>query len=95
MIFLRPVLLRTPESAMALTMDRYEAIRAYQQESQPKQSLVLPDTGAPMLPEKPASAPGTANPKQLPLPVYPASSPVPGPANPPAPDAPASSPQGR
>lgn len=95
MIFLRPVLLRTPESAMALTMDRYEAIRAYQQESQPKQSLVLPDTGAPILPEKPASAPGTANPKQLPLPVYPASSPVPGPANPPAPDAPASSPQGR
>ncbi|PIM54634.1 type II secretion system protein GspD [Roseateles chitinivorans] len=89
MIFLRPVLLRTPESAMALTMDRYDAIRAYQQESQPKQSMVLPDTGAPILPEKPASAPGTTNPQQLPLPVYPASSPVPGPA------APASAPQGR
>ncbi|SFR89925.1 type II secretion system protein D (GspD) [Mitsuaria sp. PDC51] len=85
MIFLRPVLLRTPESALALTMDRYDAIRAYQQESQPKASMVLPDTGAPILPEKPASAP----PAQLPLPVYPASSPVPGPA------APASAPQGR
>ena len=89
MIFLRPVLLRTPESALALTMDRYDAIRAYQQESQPKASMVLPDTGAPILPEKPASAPGSTPPTQLPLPVYPASSPVPGPA------APASAPQGR
>ncbi|TXD79512.1 type II secretion system protein GspD [Mitsuaria sp. TWR114] len=89
MIFLRPVLLRTPESALALTMDRYDAIRAYQQESQPKASMVLPDTGAPILPEKPASAPGSTPPAQLPLPVYPASSPVPGPA------APASAPQGR
>ncbi|MBB3283066.1 general secretion pathway protein D [Mitsuaria sp. BK037] len=89
MIFLRPVVLRTAESASALTMDRYEAIRAYQQESQPKSSLVLPETGAPMLPEKPASAPGSTPPAQLPLPVYPASSPVPGPA------APASAPQGR
>ena len=89
MIFLRPVLLRTPESALALTMDRYDAIRAYQQESQPKPSMVLPDTGAPILPEKPASAPGSTPPAQLPLPVYPASSPVPGPA------APASAPQGR
>ena len=88
MIFLRPVLLRTPESALALTMDRYDAIRAYQQESQPKASMVLPDTGAPILPEKPASAPGSTPPAQLPLPVYPASSPVPGPA------APASAPQG-
>nr|WP_297384261.1 type II secretion system secretin GspD [uncultured Roseateles sp.] len=89
MIFLRPVVLRTAESASALTMDRYEAIRAYQQESQPKSSLVLPETGAPILPEKPASAPGSTPPAQLPLPVYPASSPVPGPA------APASAPQGR
>ncbi|MDH0864178.1 type II secretion system secretin GspD [Mitsuaria sp. GD03876] len=89
MIFLRPVVLRTPESAAALTTDRYDAIRAYQQEVQPKSNLVLPDTGAPMLPEKPASAPPVTSPSQLPLPVYPASSPVPGPA------APASAPQGR
>ncbi|MGN7871986.1 type II secretion system secretin GspD [Roseateles sp. 22389] len=68
MIFLRPVLLRTPESALALTMDRYDAIRAYQQESQPKASMVLPDTGAPILPEKPASAP-------VPGPAAPASAP--------------------
>ena len=89
MIFLRPVVLRTPESGNAITSDRYDAIRAYQQEVQPKSTLVLPDTGAPLLPEKPASAPGTRLPSQMPLPVYPASSPVPGPA------APASAPQGR
>ena len=93
MIFLRPVVLRTPESAAALTMDRYDAIRAYQQESQPKSTLVLPDTGAPLLPEKPASVPGGTLPQQLPLPVYPASSPVPGPAK--APGDAASGPQGR
>jgi general secretion pathway protein D len=97
MIFLRPVVLRTPESAAALTMDRYDAIRAYQQESQPKSTLVLPETGAPLLPEKPTLVPGGTLPQQLPLPVYPASSPVPGPANPPAnpPANAASNPQGR
>ncbi len=89
MIFLRPVVLRTPENAAALSLDRYDAIRAYQQEVQPKSNLVLPDTGAPVLPEKPASAPGVTTPSQLPMPVYPASSPVPAPA------APASAPQGR
>ena len=93
MIFLRPVVLRTPESAAALTMDRYDAIRAYQQESQPKSTLVLPDTGAPLLPERPASTPSPTLPQQLPLPVYPASSPVPGPAK--APGDAASGPQGR
>jgi general secretion pathway protein D len=95
MIFLRPVVLRTPESAAALTMDRYDAIRAYQQESQPKSTLVLPDTGAPLLPEKPASVPGVTLPQQLPLPVYPASSPVPGPGPAKAPSDAASGPQGR
>jgi general secretion pathway protein D len=93
MIFLRPVVLRTPESAAALTMDRYDAIRAYQQESQPKSTLVLPDTGAPLLPEKPASTPSGTLPQQLPLPVYPASSPVPAPATPA--NTPPSTPQGR
>lgn len=76
MIFLRPVVLRTPENAAALTMDRYDAIRAYQQDAQPKSNLVLPDTGAPLLPEKPASAPGNFSPSQLPLPINPASSPA-------------------
>ncbi|MFX1679715.1 type II secretion system secretin GspD [Mitsuaria sp. CC2] len=94
MIFLRPVILRTPESAAALTMDRYDAIRAYQQESQPKSTLVLPDTGAPLLPERPASTPSGTLPQQLPLPVYPASSPVPGAATP-SNTNPPSNPQGR
>lgn len=70
MIFLRPVVLRTPESANAVTMDRYDAIRAYQQDVQPARTLVLPNTGAPLLPERPASSPA------LPTPPRPASEPA-------------------
>ncbi len=70
MIFLRPVVLRTPESANAVTLDRYDAIRAYQQDVQPAKTLVLPNTGAPLLPERPASSPA------LPTPPRPASEPA-------------------
>ncbi len=70
MIFLRPVVLRTPESANAVTLDRYDAIRAYQQDVQPARTLVLPNTGAPMLPERPLSSPA------LPTPPRPASEPA-------------------
>ncbi len=78
MIFLRPVVLRTPESAAAVSLDRYDAIRAYQQDVQPARTLVLPNTGAPMLPERPASSPALPTP---PRPVSePASQPESGPA---------------
>ena len=56
MIFLRPMILRAPDSAEQLTLDRYQAIRAYQQGVQPEKKTFLPETGAPLLPEKPASA---------------------------------------
>ncbi|UXH79314.1 type II secretion system secretin GspD [Roseateles amylovorans] len=69
MIFLRPVVLRTPDSANGLTMDRYEAIRAYQNEVQPDKRIVLPNTGAPLLPEKPASSPLLPTPPTVPAPV--------------------------
>ena len=74
MIFLRPVVLRTPESASQVSIDRYDAIRAYQQDVQPAQTLVLPNTGAPLLPERPASSPA------LPTPPRPASEPASEPA---------------
>ncbi|WAC73288.1 type II secretion system secretin GspD [Roseateles sp. SL47] len=70
MVFLRPMVLRTPESANQVSIDRYDAIRAYQQEVQPKNTLVLPNTGAPLIPEKPASSP------TLPTPPVPASEPT-------------------
>lgn len=60
MVFLRPVVMRNAQSANELTLGRYESIRAVQQQAQPEKSLVLPDTGAPVLPAAPeakASAP--------------------------------------
>ena len=53
MVFLRPIVLRDQNSADQLTLDRYDAIRAMQQKTQPEPSAVLPDTGAPVLPPQP------------------------------------------
>ena len=53
MIFLRPVVMRSAEEANTLTMGRYELIRAEQGQAQPRDSLVLPDTGASQLPALP------------------------------------------
>lgn len=56
MVFLRPVVLRTAEGTNQLSLDRYESIRAVQQNGQPAKHMVLPDTGAPVLPEPKAPA---------------------------------------
>lgn len=56
MVFLRPVVLRDQPSADQVTLDRYEVIRAAQQATQPKKSIVLPETGAPLIPAAPGSA---------------------------------------
>jgi len=55
MVFLRPVVIRDGATSDALVMDRYEAIRALQQATQPAPSTVMrsvPD--APVLPPLPA-----------------------------------------
>ena len=57
MVFLRPVVLRDAEGSSKLSMDRYESIRAVQQQAQPAKSIILPDTGAPVLPESQPPAP--------------------------------------
>ena len=63
LVFLRPVVLRTADSANQLSLDRYEAIRAIQQVGQPTKQLALPDTGAPVLPEaRPPASPKTTPP---------------------------------
>jgi general secretion pathway protein D len=59
MVFLRPVVLRTADGANQLSLDRYDSIRAIQQDGQPSKNYLLPDTGAPVLPEPKASAPGS------------------------------------
>lgn len=59
MVFLRPTVLRSADDLASFTMDRYEQIRATQQNAQPQPSAILPDTGAPVLPER-KPAPGGA-----------------------------------
>ncbi|HEY0953461.1 MAG TPA: type II secretion system secretin GspD [Roseateles sp.] len=51
MVFLRPVVMRNAESTNQLSLDRYESIKAVQQNGQPQKHLMLPDTGAPVLPD--------------------------------------------
>jgi general secretion pathway protein D len=66
MVFLRPVVIRTPQAATDLTLDRYESIRALQKENQPERRLLLPINEAPVIaplrtpPERPALEPFTA-----------------------------------
>jgi general secretion pathway protein D len=50
LVFLRPVVIRDARSAESLTLDRYEAIRAQQKDTQPVPSRVLPVNEAPVLP---------------------------------------------
>ncbi|MGM9484798.1 type II secretion system secretin GspD [Roseateles sp. NT4] len=63
MVFLRPVVMRTADDGRRLSLDRYESIRALQQQSQPRSDLLLPDTGAPIVPvpTQPAASGGTAH----------------------------------
>ncbi|MDC6166030.1 type II secretion system secretin GspD [Paucibacter sp. XJ19-41] len=57
LVFLRPVVLRNQLGADQVTLDRYESIRALQQNAQPTSNPVLPDTGAPILPILPGAQP--------------------------------------
>ncbi|HSI49755.1 MAG TPA: type II secretion system secretin GspD [Ideonella sp.] len=77
MLFLRPVVLRTPGAADAVTVDRYDAIRALQQNSQPSPDFIAPITDSPIIPQR---MPGSGAP----------ASPITTPPNPPeGPNAPA------
>ncbi|MEY2654728.1 MAG: hypothetical protein RLZZ524_1756 [Pseudomonadota bacterium] len=66
LVFLRPVVMRTQEDANALTLDRYDAIRAQQVNGQPRpaavgrinESVVLPELRRP---GAPGSAPGAGS----------------------------------
>jgi len=50
MVFLRPIIVRTQDASNALTMDRYDAIRALQQNTQPSRSVVVPINESPVIP---------------------------------------------
>ncbi len=50
MVFLRPIVMRDGETAERISTDRYENIRAFQQNNQPKESPLLPIKNSPVLP---------------------------------------------
>jgi len=66
MVFLRPVVMRDATASEALTLDRYDIIRAQQKDAQPEPRVLLPINEAPVLPP-------------LREPVAPASQPAPQP----------------
>jgi general secretion pathway protein D len=71
MVFLRPVVMRGPEDASKLSLDRYDLIRAQQKDAQPASSFLVPINQAPVLP--PQRPPTTdAPPATLSVPSAPA-----------------------
>ncbi len=60
MVFLRPMIIRTQDDSNALSMDRYDLIRAAQQgPGQPIQRPIMPINGAPIAPPPPVPVPGS------------------------------------
>ncbi|MBS0433343.1 MAG: type II secretion system secretin GspD [Proteobacteria bacterium] len=67
MVFLKPTIMRDGEAASRLSLDRYDLIRARQQEAQPAPNVLIPLKDAPVLPplNPPASAaPAASGPTQ-------------------------------
>jgi general secretion pathway protein D len=64
LVFLRPVVMRNQQQADALTLDRYDAIRAQQIDAQPKPSSTLGINESAVLPDsrRPAVGPGSNDP---------------------------------
>ena len=60
MVFLRPVVVRDATATDNLSMDRYEFMRGAQKEGQPVPNVMVPITGAAVLPPRPPYAPGAA-----------------------------------
>jgi general secretion pathway protein D len=74
MVFLRPVVMRDAETANRISVERYEQIRGFQKEMQPKPSVLVPINDSPVIPPMrrldeagqplaaPQSSPGTTKP---------------------------------
>jgi general secretion pathway protein D len=101
MVFLRPMVIRSQDESNALSMDRYDLIRAQQGSvGQPRQSVVMPINDAPIAPPATQLAPGSplqrgqvppmlALPDNIPVQPKPAqSAPAPAPAPIPGPTSP-------
>jgi general secretion pathway protein D len=71
MLFLRPVVLRTPQAAEQMMVDRYDAIRSVQSGQQKEATTLLPVEGSVVLPER---LPGRLPNQQVVVPTEPAAS---------------------
>jgi len=77
MVFLRPVVMRDAETTNRLSLDRYEQIRGFQKDMQPRSSVLVPINDSPVIPpmrrveedgqglSAPQSSPGTTKPLPL------------------------------
>lgn len=66
MVFLRPVVMRDQASSNKISLDRYDYIRAQQQQGQPPQSTILKINEAPVLPQ---IGPDVVGPTGVPTPL--------------------------
>jgi len=73
MVFLRPLVMRDAAASTALTLDRYDLIRAQQKDTQPPYRMMLPINDSPVLPPLRPAQPGG---EMLPAPTPPASPPL-------------------
>jgi general secretion pathway protein D len=74
MVFLRPVVMRDVDAANKVSLERYELIRSFQKEMQPKSSVLVPINDTPVIPplgrieqggaqlSAPQTSPGTTTP---------------------------------
>ena len=60
MVFLRPTVMRDAASANRLSLDRYDVIRAQQNDAQPASSILVPINDGPVLPPVRAAEPASA-----------------------------------
>ncbi|MFG5407612.1 secretin N-terminal domain-containing protein [Piscinibacter sakaiensis] len=75
MVFLRPIVIRDGATADRLSLDRYDQIRAFQQDNQPRATPLIPIGESPVLP--PVASPAGSGAVSLPVPP-----PAPAPAVP-------------
>jgi len=107
MVFLRPTVLRDADTSNKLSVDRYDLIRSFQQDQQPRPNIFVPVNEAPIAAPLrrledstvPVASPQNTSPgsqrQQVRQPDAPASAPPPAaPASAPPPAAPASAPGG-
>jgi len=91
MIFLRPIIIRAPEDAYRVTVDRYEYLRGYTRGEGPEREGIYdrlepspPTTPTPPRPSAPYAPPPQSAPVQPPAAQPPQAAPVPPPVAPPA-----------